>query len=344
MSLPQDLLTRLENINLDKERPHPLLSRHILTLHYPCPSLIIHDKNTLIYLDEPSDLDFRPDPQEVLDQIEDIDTNFFAVLRPPAERRTRRDAKGNDLVAAIDYISRRPGTARLEAVRWFDKQWGDVRTKFWLATESGEDRHARTYVLTEAQWQDLLRSKDELPWVRVLAHLVMRSSVAALKHVHDRLATVDARRISDAKVSKEWNSFAPLFSHTEGVEEVRFAELAAEVLAFVEKQRMFEELDGIELVRFTKLHRLPSRHIHDALQLAYDSLKTPEHVRPQSLVFEDMLESKVAMEALEVYLQGEDFLPQATPYTILRMLQCQVMSATVQEPLDLAAFFAFAVA
>lgn len=109
----------------------------------------------------------------------------------------------------------------------------------------------RIYVLMEVRWHDFVSHAEYILWVVVLEHSVSRSfSVAALKHVQNRLAAIDPARVMDLMTDKQWDFFYPLFPHIQDISELRFANMAAEIPPFLLRQRCFHAFDEINLGRY----------------------------------------------------------------------------------------------
>ncbi|KAK4619448.1 hypothetical protein CLAFUW4_11418 [Fulvia fulva] len=173
MSLPQDLVTQIDNNNninsTDNNAVHVIEHRHVLEFHYPCPGIVTHEQKSLAYIDEPSNMKLRPNPAETLSlvRVKGIDTNFFVVLMPSVQQDAGTDQ--TDLIEAIEQIASKPFH---QVARIMDVKTGYVHNTLLLATGHGIAHNKGRYILDEEEWENLLSHADKACWVEVLQHLV----------------------------------------------------------------------------------------------------------------------------------------------------------------------------
>lgn len=176
--------------------------------------------------------------------------------------------KEGDLAPIVDAIIKHPGVSSLEGVA-FDRD-GDTFHKFFMTTIwfTGIDEHLgarpeteyRTFLLSDAQWQDVIQNRSGYDWVDLLDHVETRACDSSWLLVQEKLK--EWNQGIAAKVGAEWPIMPPKTIH----------ELFTKRIEVITLPKEFAERGPGKSMDLMVQIVLPCQHVASSFQSALNQL------------------------------------------------------------------------
>lgn len=177
---------------------------HRLFLDFPALDLL-PDNVKLPHLDPPVDAAQRESPPNSPSHLGVFDTSFFVImpLRPRSVQPARYADKVQDLLSAIDSLPNNPGKSTLKMVAYHDPYSQRLIYKFCLQKVVQRMKQNYDFELDEESCYRLMLHLNDVKWLRLLHHLVLRESDRAYYHVKERLEAKYGAQMTQSE-SENW--------------------------------------------------------------------------------------------------------------------------------------------
>lgn len=211
---------KIEGVNVDITKRSAGPKSRFHELHFEIPSLRLLPSGKGPILAPAQDMHLREKP--VRNPLYEETLPFctrFKTDQPVFASSIPNIPRDGDLAPIVDAIIKHPGVSSLEGVA-FDRD-GETFHKFFLTTIwfTGIDEHLgarpetehRTFMLSDAQWQEVIQNRAGYDWVDLLDHVETRACDSSWLLVLEKLNGWNQKVA--AKVDAKWPNAPPKTIH-----------------------------------------------------------------------------------------------------------------------------------